>query len=280
MKTIAVIGAGRIGLGITYIFAFNNYNVYLFDHREPEKKLREYQKKLVNVNPKTEQLKKAISALSNQVKIVNSIDDIAFCDLAIEAVTEDYTEKINVLRKLGENLRENIGIATTTAAFSINELGKAACLGKRFFGLKFFPPVPLIDLVEIVPGPMTKDFYIDCIKTTLSKMRRTFIISPDTPGFTVNRQIIPTWNEAFYLLKEGVSAEDIDQAMRLATEAPLGPLQLADYIGLDLVLHVMTILQHELDEEKYVPCPLLVQYVSQGRLGRKTGRGVYTYEAE
>ena len=277
MHTVLVAGAGRIGLGIAQLLASNGFAVRLFDRDNTTKKYEKYLTKL-SLLPKSRALPQQIwERMLQNISCIDTVRAASDVDVVFEAIQENVQEKCSLFQTLHDVCNAETIFTTATASLSVSALGTASGRADRFLGVQFFPPVPLIDLVELIPSGNTTLETLDKLKAVFQTMGRTFIVSRDTPGFTVNRQVIPTWNEAFYLMDEGVRADDIDAAMRLATEAPLGPLQLADYVGLDLVLSVMNALRTATYDEKYTPCPRLVKLVQAGRLGRKSGWGVYRY---
>ena len=249
----------------------------LFDRQDPCRRFDAYVDKIRRLADRGRVDSAAAVTVARNVHPTEDIRCAAPAFLVLEAVCESLSEKTRLFRQLHDVCGADAVFATSTASLSVTALGQASGRPDRFLGMQFFAPVPLIDLVELIPTENTSSRTLETAENVLRALRRTFLVSRDTPGFTVNRQIMPTWNEAFYLMEEGVAAQDIDAAMRLATEAPLGPLQLADYVGLDLLLSVMEALHRWRPDGMYAPCPKLRSLVAAGRLGRKTGEGVYRY---
>jgi 3-hydroxybutyryl-CoA dehydrogenase len=199
-------------------------------------------------------------------------------DFAIEAVTENESLKKQIFKELDLTVRQGGVLATNTSSIPITRIGTATRRPDAVIGMHFMNPVPLMSLVEIIRGAATSDASYSATRALAERMGKTTVLSRDFPGFIVNRILIPMLNEACFAVMEGLgSIQDIDTAMKLGTNQPMGPLQLADFIGLDTVLYIAEVLHHGLGDDKYRPCPLLKQYVDAGWLGKKTGRGFYTY---
>jgi 3-hydroxybutyryl-CoA dehydrogenase len=210
-----------------------------------------------------------------------SFDDLAGCDLVIEAATENEEVKRSIFVALCRALPPETLLATNTSSISITRLAAATNRPEKFIGIHFMNPVPVMQLVELIRGIATEDATFDSAKAFINRLGKTLTVSEDFPAFIVNRILLPMINEAVYTLYEGVgSVESIDTAMRLGANHPMGPLQLADFIGLDTCLSVMQVLHDGLADSKYRPCPLLVKYVEAGWLGRKTKRGFYDYRGD
>ena len=208
----------------------------------------------------------------------SDISSLADCDMVIEAVTENEALKIKVLQLIDELLRPEAILASNTSSISITTLAAATSRPQKFIGMHFMNPVPVMKLVEVIRGLETSDETYEITRILAERLGKTVVVARDFPGFIVNRVLIPMINEAIYALYEGIaSAEDIDAAMKLGTNQPMGPLTLADFIGLDTVLAIAEVLHDGLGDPKYRPCPLLRQYVAAGRLGRKVGRGFHRY---
>jgi 3-hydroxybutyryl-CoA dehydrogenase len=283
IQNIGVIGAGQMGNGIAHVCALAGFSVMLNDVSPDRIKAslatingnmtRQVAKKTI-----TEEARKAALAL---IKPAEKYDDMAACDLVIETATEKEEVKRKIFADLCLSIKPEAIIATNTSSISITRLASSTDRPERFIGIHFMNPVPLMELVELIRGIATDDSTFEASKTFISKLGRTIAVSEDFPAFIVNRILLPMINEAIYTLYEGVgNVEAIDTAMRLGAHHPMGPLELADFIGLDTCLSVMQVLHEGLADSKYRPCPLLVKYVEAGWLGRKTQRGFYDYRGE
>lgn len=277
MAEVFVAGAGRIGVGIAQLLAENGISVCLYDNADPKKKWEQYLSKLSGLAQDGKISRKKLNAVTAGVFVSSDLNSARESNFVLEAIRESFEEKSSLFSILNTICDSTTIFCSATASLSIAALGSASGRSDRFAGMQFFPPVPLIDLCEITPSLNTSEKTLNKLKGFADRIQKKSIVSRDFPGFTVNRQVIPVWNEAFYMIQDGVLPEDIDSAMRLATEAHMGPLQLADYVGLDLVLSVMQTLYSVTKDEKYHPCPLLSQMVEDGKLGCMCGQGVYTY---
>jgi 3-hydroxybutyryl-CoA dehydrogenase len=283
IQSVGVIGAGQMGNGIAHVCALAGYTVLLNDLSADRIKAG---LATINGNMTKQVGKKAIteddrkSALS-RIKPAEKYDALSGCDLVIETATEKEEVKRKIFSDLCASLKSDAILATNTSSISITRLASSTDRPERFIGIHFMNPVPLMELVELIRGIATDDATFETSKAFISKLGKTIAVSEDFPAFIVNRILLPMINEAIYTLYEGVgNVEAIDTAMRLGAHHPMGPLELADFIGLDTCLSVMQVLHEGLADSKYRPCPLLVKYVEAGWLGRKTQRGFYDYRGE
>ncbi len=283
IRKIGIIGTGQMGNGIAHVIALTGYEVILNDlsKEKVDKALETIDRNLtrqVASGKITEEEK--IQTLS-RISYAENFQGFADADLVIEAATEDETVKRKIFVSLCPFLKPGAIVATNTSSISITRLAAATDRPEHFIGLHFMNPVPVMELVEMIRGIATDDVTFAKAKDFVETLGKTTAVSEDFPAFMVNRVLLPMINEAVYTLYEGVGSVDaIDTAMRLGAHHPMGPLQLADFIGLDTCLSIMQVLYEGLANSKYRPCPLLVKYVEAGWLGRKTKRGFYDYRGE
>jgi 3-hydroxybutyryl-CoA dehydrogenase len=283
IQNVGVIGAGQMGNGIAHVCALAGFSVMLNDVSGDRIKAG---MATINGNMARQVGKNAISdddrkAALGRIKPAESYDALSSCDLVIETAIEKEEAKRKIFSDLCASLKPEAIIATNTSSISITRLASSTDRPERFIGIHFMNPVPLMELVEVIRGIATDDSTFEASKAFVSKLHKTIAVSEDFPAFIVNRILLPMINEAIYTLYEGVgNVEAIDTAMRLGAHHPMGPLELADFIGLDTCLSVMQVLHEGLADSKYRPCPLLVKYVEAGWLGRKTQRGFYDYRGE
>ena len=283
IETVGVIGAGQMGAGIAEVAAQAGLTVFLNDVAEER-----INGALATING---HLSRQVSkgqiddaerrAILDRIRVASTLDKLGECDLVVEAASENEEVKRKVFAALRSFLKPDAIVASNTSSISITRLASVSANPERFIGIHFMNPVPRMQLVELIRGIATKDETFEAAKAFVTRLGKTATMSEDFPAFIVNRILLPMINEAVYTLYEGVgSVEAIDTAMRLGANHPMGPLQLADFIGLDTCLAVMQVLHEGLADSKYRPCPLLVKYVEAGWLGRKTQRGFYDYRGE
>jgi len=283
IKSIGVIGAGQMGNGIAHVAALSGFDVVLLDISSEltEKGLatitknmaRQVAKEVISEDEKNNALKRIKTTTDNK--------DFSDCDLVVEAATENLDLKTKILSGVCGVLKKDAIVATNTSSISITKLGAVTDRPEKFMGMHFMNPVPLMKLVELIPGIATDKETFEAVKTVAEKMGKVPTVANDFPGFIANRILMPMINEAVFALYEGVgTVEAIDTTLRLGTNQPMGPLTLADFIGLDTCLAIMQVLYDGFSDSKYRPCPLLVKYVEAGWLGRKSGKGFYDYSGD
>ncbi|KKX27849.1 3-hydroxybutyryl-CoA dehydrogenase [Rhizobium sp. LC145] len=283
LKNIGIIGAGQMGCGIAHVSAIAGYKVQMYDLSKDRIEAAlatingNLARQVSNGKLSDEDRQAALSRISGSA----DINDLAPMDLVIEAATEEEAVKRKIYAQVCPVLKPEAMLATNTSSLSITRLASATDRPERFMGIHFMNPVPIMKLVELVRGIATEESTFQAAKDFVATLEKTVTVAEDFPAFIVNRILLPMINEAIYTLYEGVgSVEAIDTAMKLGANHPMGPLQLADFIGLDTCLSIMQVLHDGLADSKYRPCPLLVKYVEAGWLGRKSGRGFYDYRGE
>lgn len=280
ITTVGIVGAGTMGNGIAQACAVSGINVVMVDISDAA-----VAKGIATVSGSLDRLVKkekitldAKAAAMARIKGSTSYDDLKGAQLVIEAATENYDLKVKIVKQLDAMLAPEVIVATNTSSISITKLAAVTARADRFIGMHFFNPVPMMALVEIIRGLQTSDATHAAVHAMATALGKTPITVKNAPGFVVNRILVPMINEAFFVLAEGLATpEDIDAGMKLGCNQPIGPLALADMIGLDVCLAVMDVYVSEYADSKYRPCPLLKEMVAAGRLGRKTGQGVYSY---
>jgi len=283
IRKVGVIGAGQMGNGIAHVCALAGLDVVLNDISQDRIKAAIA---TVNGNMARQVTRNRIAeeerhAALQRISAAEKLDALSDCDLVIEAATEKEDVKRKILAALCPVLKPDAIIGSNTSSISITRLAASTDRPEKFIGIHFMNPVPVMELVELIRGIATEDATFEMTKAFVTKLGKTIAVAEDFPAFIVNRILLPMINEAIYTLYEGVGTVDgIDTAMRLGAHHPMGPLELADFIGLDTCLSVMQVLHEGLADSKYRPCPLLVKYVEAGWLGRKTNRGFYDYRGE
>jgi 3-hydroxybutyryl-CoA dehydrogenase len=280
INRIGVIGAGQMGGGIAQVMAHAGYDVTMQDvsTERTDAGLAAIRNSLERLARKQAIDAAQMAATLSRIATATDVTALADCDLVIEAAPEREDLKRAIFAGLAPILRDGAILATNTSSLSVTRLAASAPHPERFVGVHFMNPVPLMALVEVIPGLGTNPATLESVAEVVARIGKTQVVSADRPGFVVNRILIPMVNEAVFVLAENVAdAASIDAAMTLGGNMPIGPLKLADLIGLDTCLAIMRVLHRELGEDKYRPCPLLAQYVDAGWLGRKSGRGFFTY---
>ena len=281
IKKIGVVGAGQMGNGITQVASSHGFVVTMFDVSAGalDKGLKSISgslDRLIKKNTLTEERKIAIL---NNITTTEKFSDLADCDFVVEAATENVELKLKIFKELDQTVKKSAILASNTSSISITKIAAVTSRPTQVVGQHFMNPVPIMQLVEGIRGLQTSNETFHTTQLLSEKMGKTWVASDkDMPGFIVNRILMPMINEAVYTLHEGIATvESIDQAMKLGTNQPMGPLTLADFIGLDTCASIMNVLHTGLGDSKYRPCPLLIKYVEAGWLGKKSGRGFYNY---
>lgn len=280
IQTIGVIGAGQMGNGIAHVFAQSGFSVVMQDINEAftAKGVATIDKNLQRGVDKGKMTADEKAAVLGRIRTTTKLEDLAACDIVIEAATEKWEVKKQIFEALDRLCRPGVILASNTSSISITKLAAVTKRPEAFIGMHFMNPVPVMQLIEVIRGLATDDATFETVMELSKKLGKTPIPCNDFPGFVSNRVLLPMINEAIYALYEGVaSVESIDGIMKLGMNHPMGPLTLADFIGLDTCLFILNVLHEGLGDPKYRPCPLLIKYVDAGWLGKKSGRGFYDY---
>lgn len=280
INTFGVVGAGTMGNGIAQVAARAGMTVVLrdVDQKFLDRGLGAIDKSLQRDVDKERLTAEAKGEIVDRIRCTTSIEDLGECDIVVEAITENLEAKTTLFRDLDRLVRPGVILASNTSSISITKLAAATSRPERFIGMHFMNPVPVMKLVEVIRGAATSDETFAETRALAERMGKTAVEVNDAPGFVSNRVLMPMINEAIFALYEGVGTpEAIDEVMKLGMNHPMGPLTLADFIGLDVCLAIMNVLYDGFNDSKYRPCPLLKKYVDAGWLGRKSGRGFYSY---
>ena len=280
VKRIGVVGAGTMGRGIAQVCATSGFNVVMSDVSADAVAagLASIEKQLARAVEKERMSAAEKDAVLSRIETATGVEAMAGADVCIEAATENPDVKLDLFRALESVCRADAILASNTSSISLTKIAGACARPERVIGMHFFNPVPLMKLVELIRAMQTSDATFEAAKALADRLCKTPVAVADSPGFVVNRMLVPMINEAVFAFAEGLaSAEEIDLAMKLGLSHPIGPLALADLIGIDVCLYVMEVMYREFSDSKYRPCPLLRKMVDAGRLGRKSGRGFFEY---
>ncbi len=282
IKNVGVVGAGTMGNGIAQVFASSGYNVKMRDVGQPQldRGMQSIRKSIGKFVEKGKVTQEDADSVLERLQTTTELGDLEGCDLVVEAIFENFEAKASAFKELDGLLRPEAILASNTSSIDITRLAAVTSRPDRFIGMHFFNPVPLMSLVEIIRGLSTSDETYTTVRDLSKRLGKTPVEVKDYPGFVSNRVLMPMINEAIFALFESVaSKEDIDTVMKLGMNHPMGPLALADFIGLDVCLDILNVLYEGFRDPKYRPCPLLVKMVQARKLGRKTGEGFYSYQS-
>jgi 3-hydroxybutyryl-CoA dehydrogenase len=276
---IGVVGAGQMGAGIAQVMAMSGYSTILFDANN-DALTKGFEGITARLNQGVAKGKYSADIATKSMQLLKrgeGLSDFADCDVVIEAIIEQFEAKATLFKELDVIVKPSGILASNTSSISITKMAATTRRPHQFIGVHFMNPVPVMKLVEVIRGLQTDENTFATICSLVDTLDKTTVLGIDTPGFIVNRILCPMINEAIFLVQEGVKPEDVDTAMKLGTNQPMGPLTLADFVGLDTLLYILQLLHRELGEDKYRPCPLLTSYVDAGWTGKKAGRGFYSY---
>ncbi len=279
IKIVGVVGAGQMGRGIAQVLCVAGHATLLFDANPEALRLgmSSIHQRLNQAVDKGKLAADVRDSAKQNLTQANSLSELSGCDLVIEAIIEQFDVKASIFKQLDAILPPTSLLASNTSSISITRMAATTSRPDKFMGAHFMNPAPVMNLVELIRGLQTSDETYQRVQALCTSIKKTTVLALDGPGFIVNRILCPMINEAIFLVQEGVAAIDIDNAMKLGTNHPMGPLTLADFVGLDTLLYILQLFHRELGEDKYRPCPLLVKYVDAGWFGKKSGRGFYTY---